>query len=135
MAIEFLTTLVPNTDPQTRRQVGLASVDRSEPTWAEIEQAIRGIDGVSILGVRLQAADDTVLSIGWAAGWYLCNTLPDMSWLVNPDFVPMEPRVGVIRQEQNWVSLDFALQAADYFSRIGGRDPGLTWVPYASLAR
>lgn len=134
MPIEFLTTLVPNADPKTRRKVALSCVDRPEPTWADIEQAIRAIDGLSILGVRLQAADDTVLSIGWAVGWYVCNTLPDMCWLVDPNFVPSEPQAGVVRQERTWVSIDSVLQAAEFFSRAGGRDPALTWAPYGSLA-
>ena len=134
MTVEYLTRLVPNTDPTTRDQVAWTGVDQCDPTWADIEQAIRDIDGRQTVGVQLQAADDTVLSVGWAIGWYLCHTLPDMTWLVNPDFIPAEPTAGKVRPEQDWVSLDLVLRAASYFTRIGGRDPSLAWVPFGSLA-
>jgi len=119
----------------TRDQVAWSGVDQRDPTWADIEQALRDIDGRQTFGVQLQATDDTVLSVGWALGWYLCSTLPDMNWLVNPNFVPAEPTVGKVRPERNWVSLELVLQAASYFTRIGGRDPSLAWVPFGSLGR
>jgi hypothetical protein len=106
------------------------------PTWSQIEQAIRELDGKSKTLVTLGADDECYMSIGGGEfGKYIVNvTFDNVSFhnLVNPSKLDAIDKLIVGGQEGNYsakmcVNLETALLAAKTFTASGNLEISLFW--------
>lgn len=113
------------------------------PTWSQIEQAIRELDGKSKTLVTLGADDECYMSIGGGeSGKYIVNVTFDnvrFHNLVEPSKPDAIEKLVVGRQEGNYsarmcVSLETALLAAQTFTASGELQISLSWEEEKELA-
>ena len=106
------------------------------PTWNQIEQAIRELDGKSKTLVTLGADDECYLSIGGGeSGKYIVNVTFDnvrFQNLVDPSKPDAIDKLFVGGQEGNYsakmcVNLETALLAAKTFTASGKLETSLFW--------
>jgi Immunity protein Imm1 len=106
------------------------------PTWSQIEQAIRKLDGKSKTLVTLGADDEYYMSIGGGEfGKYIVNvTFDNVSFynLVEPSKPDAREKLVVGGQAGNYsakmcVNLDTALLAAQTFTISGELEISLSW--------
>jgi len=107
----------------------------SNPSWSQIEAAIRGLDGARNWLISLVIGDPVPhMAIGGGPDRYILYATSDnltFATLVNPGVGP-----GTIElvagqrgkyQARNAVSLALVLQAAKLFTESGVLDPALKW--------
>lgn len=106
------------------------------PTWSQIEQAIRELDGKSKTLVTLGADDECYMSIGGGEfGKYIVNvTLDNVSFhnLVEPSKPDTIEKLVIGGQEGNYsakmsVNLERVLLAAQTFTVSGKLESSLFW--------
>lgn len=127
MIIESLVTEL--WDPtQKRRKV-------ATPTWAQIEAAIRRLDGIQYRDVALMAGDGVgMLVTGGLAGRYTCQVaLGGDFWYLTDPTRSEETVVALVEDEEAefpesyTVDLDTVLRAAARYAETGECDPSLCW--------
>lgn len=106
------------------------------PSWIEIEQAIRELNGKSQTLVTLGADDETYMTIGGGeAGKYIVNvTFDNISFTNLVDLSKPEKleKLVVGGQEGNYpakicVNLQTVLLAAKTFAELGKLEPSVIW--------
>lgn len=108
------------------------------PTWLDIEAAIRRLDGDTCSLVTLGIGPSPVphMAIGGGeAGKYIVYTTPDnlsFHTLINPQAPPGKCHLVAGGQRGDYdlkicVSLSEALRAARAYAETGAHDPALTW--------
>jgi hypothetical protein len=106
------------------------------PSWSQIEQTIRELDGKSKTLVTLGADDECYMSIGGGeSGKYIVNiTFDNVSFhnLVDPSKPDAIEKLVVGGQEGNYpakmcVNLDTALLVAQTFTVSGKLETSLSW--------
>ena len=107
------------------------------PSWVEIESAIRQLDGRQRTEVSIAGDGEAHMSITGGNGTYLISATPnnDVFYdLRNPDGAPDEKfkivsgGQTVTASAEEVVDLDTALQAARTFAEWGTFDPTLAWL-------
>lgn len=105
------------------------------PSWKEVEQAIRRLDGISRKMVLLNRDEHTYFGVGgrWSHEFVVIGTRNQRDFLAlfNPKTVrngllPI-PRRKPATDARKLVPLDWALQAAKTFYRTGEFDESLPW--------
>jgi hypothetical protein len=107
-------------------------------TWADVEQALRRLDGFRHDDARLEYADEACLNVGGGeAGRVVVSVRPagadDPVHLIDPTQDEALTTQSVGGQETPlpgtfYVPLTLALQAARYFYQHRAADPALQWV-------
>jgi Immunity protein Imm1 len=106
------------------------------PTWSQIEQAIRELDGKTKTLVTLGAGDECYMSIGGGeSGKYLVNvTFDNLSFhnLVVPSKSDALEKLVVGGQEGNYsakmrVNLEMAILASQTFTAAGKLEMSMPW--------
>ena len=59
-------------------------INTLNPSWEDIEQAIRSLDDKKRSSMGLEISEDRYMAIGGGNGVYICNVFPDMCRLLNP---------------------------------------------------
>lgn len=112
------------------------------PTWIQIEQAIRELDGKTKTLVTLGADDECYMSIGGGeSGKYLVNvTFDNLGFhnLVDPSKPDATEKLVVGGQKGNYsakmcVNLEMAILAAQTFTTSGKLEMSLSWEEETTL--
>ena len=108
-----------------------------DPTWRDIEETIRRLDGVSCTLVTLGIGDPVPhMAIGGGRGqkYVVYATFDNLVFytLADPTRGPGQDELiagsqAGSYQRRNCVSLEFVLTAAKTYSQSGALDPNLTW--------
>ena len=107
----------------------------SNPSWSQIEVAIRGLDGAYNSLIVIAIGDPVPhMAIGGGPSRYILYATFDN--LIFPTLADSSVGLGTIElvagqrgkyHARNVVSLDLVLQAAKEFAAAGVLDPDLTW--------
>lgn len=113
-------------------------VEKWNPTWADIETAIRRLDGhtCTLVGLSIGEAPLPHMSIGGGEGGkYIVYCTPDNQTfynLINPKAASQKVMLVAGGQLGDYdarqcVSIEAALRAAKTYAELGQTDPTLTW--------
>jgi hypothetical protein len=113
-------------------------IKTQNPSWADVEQAIRSLDAKQRSNLGLDITEDEYMAIGGGDGVYICQVFPEMYRLLNPA-VPehSKERVSLVVGDvtdlwaRECVPLQLVLKAAKRYYETGEMDESLIWDQYA----
>jgi hypothetical protein len=113
-------------------------INTANPSWQDIEEAIRSLDGKKRSNMGLDISEDRYMAIGGGNGEYICQVFPDMWRLLNPA-VPKDSKqvkqLVVGQAGEYWagecVPLELVLEAAKHYWQSGEIAESLIWEKYA----
>jgi hypothetical protein len=116
---------------------GVEPEEHENPTWDEVERAVRNLDGRSTNQVILMVEEDHYLLVGGGEnGKVVCEAeVPDGRFMLTDPGQPLDLSVTVMNGQpadysaQHVVDVGEALEAARYFHSSGSLSNGLRWEP------
>jgi hypothetical protein len=127
----FVTTLSEEDQTETKDEIILIE----NPSWEQIEKAIRNLDGEHKTIVTLEASDEIHMAIGGGPEQYIVYaTFRDMEFYTLVDLSKPEGREMLVTggQEGDYpskqcVDLNTTLSAAKTFAELGALENSVSW--------